>query len=326
MANLRTTEDLLIDALRKAGEKTDGTSQYASDALEYMNAVYKNILAGATKFLPSLGEPWAWAKARYPTIIQLLVPYQAGSVSLTANSSTGTFSAAPPISLAGRFLKADDRPDYMRIASHTASTTSFELDAPYADTTGSSLSYKAHKLDYEIGATGGGTDGVLRLFAPMRVHRQQTDEADGTGLISELDERNYAEKYPMRSLLRGTPTEYAVVGNADGLITVRFNKSVNTITRVEIDTIQVPDPLTNSSASIPLIPEAHREVLSFCTAHDILFDKEDDKAQAMYAFAQAELQAMVTAQRKARQNARRNFGRLVPRLDQVGRFPWRTGD
>lgn len=326
MSNLRTTQDLLVDALRKAGEKTDGTSQYAGDALEYMNTNYKNILTGATMFELSLGEPWAWAKARYPLIIQLEVPYSAGSVALTLGSTAGLFSAPPAASMANRLLKLVSRPDYIRIASHTAGAPDFVIDAPYMDETITGSGFLAHKLDYEIGATGGGNDGILRLFAPMRVYRNQGTEADGTGLISELDQRTFAEKYPLRTLPDGTPTEYCVLHSDDGLIVLRFNKSVAVLTRVEIDQILVPVPLTDSSTSIPLIPEAHREVLSMCTAHDILVDKEDDKQQLFFNFAKAKLQAMMSAQRKARQNARRNFGRMIPRPDQTVRYPWRTKD
>lgn len=327
MAGLRTGLDLIQDALEKAGEKSDGTSEYQSFALTQMNQRYKQILSGSTIFDVDLGEPWAWAKARYPNVLILEVPYSTGGVSLTEDSAAGTFDTPPAASIAGRFLKLAGRVDYMRITSHTAGAPNFTLDAPYTDATISASAFEAHKLDYEIGATGGSTSGILRLFAPFRVNKSQSGEADGLGLISQLDQGAFEEKWPIRCLASGTPTEFCQPYSNDGLMVIRFNKSVAEKTRLEYDYIPVPDPIAYLSTSIPIILEAYRDILSLVTSHDILVDKEDDKAQLFFGFAKAQLQALVAAQRKDKQNTRRNFGRMVARLDQVRpRRLWVTQD
>lgn len=327
MAGLRTTAELLDDALDKAGEKTNGTSEYNAFALTQMNQRYKQILSGAAVFSVSLGEPWAWAKSRYPAILILEPVYETGSVALTQDSAAGTFSTAPAASQVGKLLKLADRPDVMRIASHTAATTAFTLDGAYADATITGSAFKAYKLDYELGASGGLTTGILRLFSPFRVHRPQASEADGTGTISQLDQPSFEEKWPLNSIEGGVPTEFCLTYAFDGLVSVRFNKSVAVKTRLEYDYIPVPAELTDVSTSVPLIPEAYRDILSLATAHDILLDKEDDKAQSFFQLTQASLVSMVTASRKDRQNTRRNFGRIIPRLDLTRtRRLWATED
>lgn len=327
MAGLRTSLELIQDALEKAGEKSDGTSEYQSFVISQMNQRYKQILAGANVFKQDLGEPWSWAKARYPNILTLEPPYENGTVSLTEDSDVGTLSTPPSYSLTGRILKLSGRPDYIRIASHTASAPNFTLDAPYSEDTISSSAFAAHKIDYDLGASGGSTSGILRLFSPFRVYKSQAIDADRTGLISQLEQRAFEEKWPLKGMLSGTPTEFCQTYSFDGLISVRFNRSVSERTRLEYDYIPVPAELTYDASSVPIIPEAYRDVLSLLAAHDVLLDKEDDKAQTFFAFCQNQLAAMITAERKAQQNTRRNFGRIVPRLDKtLSRRLWVSRD
>ena len=149
MANLRSTNDVKKFALARAGELTDGTSSYDSDALEFIIEAHRNIIGGSNLFNLSTNEPWIWAKSRYPIILNLQ-PKQTGACSLTQNSESGTFSVGPTPSLKGWFLKIDGRDSVFQIAEHTAGATAFELDADYPDDTGASLNFRAFKLDYDL--------------------------------------------------------------------------------------------------------------------------------------------------------------------------------
>src|SRR5712675_1131001 len=100
MTFLATGADLIADALRKSGEKQDGTSDFQSDALTYMNAHYQKFVAGGNDFEVDLGDPWPWAKAKYPGVLTLLVPYSDGSITVTNNSNVATFSIPPAASQA----------------------------------------------------------------------------------------------------------------------------------------------------------------------------------------------------------------------------------
>lgn len=319
MADLQTSADLLEDALRKSGEKTDGTSEYAPEALAAMNNAYRKLLSGANMFDVDFGDPWPWAKAKYPGVLVLEPSYETGTVSLTADSTTGAFSVAPTVSLAGRYLKVADRPEVFRIATHSALGTAFTLDAPYTDSTGATLSFVAMKLDYDLSAAT-----VLRLIGPFRVQRQQNAGSDGSGQVSGMDKLAFDREFPLHLTRDGVPTRYCQISEVDGLITVRFNLNPGEKMRLEYDYIPTPVALTDSSSSIPLIPDGHRQVLSFMTAYEILADKNDDSVPLMANQVVQALKALKNDSRNEKAQASRHYARLIPRLDQTRSQRWPT--
>lgn len=242
MGNFVHTHDLKKNALSRAGELDDGNSPYDATAVKYLNQIYQAIIAGGNEFDVELGEPWIWAKERHPGILILNIPYETGTVSLTNGSASGTFSSAPAASQAGKFMKITGRPEYFRIASHTAASTSFTLDANYTDTTGSGLSYKAYSLEYSLAS------GIERLIGPMRVYRGQDFNLIESGLIHGVDLQALNAEYPMRELATGTPTMFSQVHrDHEGLIHLRMNKSVDTQTKVEYDHISIQGDLVDKT-------------------------------------------------------------------------------
>lgn len=93
-----------------------------------------------------------WARARRPLVLELQPPYTTGSVTLTLGSVSGTFSVAPSASVEGWFLQLSGgtNPEVYRIASHTAASTSFQLDAAFTQTTVTSSTFSIFKLDYDL--------------------------------------------------------------------------------------------------------------------------------------------------------------------------------
>lgn len=313
MANGRTTADLIQAALHNAGELTDGSSPYHSKALEYINKFHQAFLAGSNAFGLDLGDQWSWAKADYPAVITLKAPHETGTVSLTNGSTSGTFSDAPSTSMAGRLLKIDDRPEFFRIASHTATQTAFTLDAEYTDDTGSGLSYKAILLDYSINPA---STKIVRLVTPMRVYRTQTDPND-EGLIEMTDLATLNRNYPLGRMMGGIPTHFAQAKKSDGTIRVRFNDYVSEMTRVEFDYIPEATDLTDSSGSIPLIPYEHRDVLEYAATYRLMLDKEDSRFQAYLDLTQTTLEAMKRANRKELSQSSTRRGELIARQEEV---------
>lgn len=311
MGVLVTSADLLDDALKKAGEKTDGTSGYEVDALKYLNVFHQAILSGGNKFDVNLAEPWSWAKSKYPGVLILEPAYTTGTVSLTQDSTSGTFSSAPSASQQGKFLKISDRVEYYRISSHIAGETSFTLDSSYAGSTGTGLFYSAIKLDYDLATN------VMRLIGAMKVCKTQQNVKNDPGKIEASDFRAFDRAYPWSAIEEGIPTEFCeIYKNTDtGLITVRFNKYPAEKTRVEYDHITYPSNLTDSATSIPLIPLEYREVLSDCVAHQLLVDKEDTKADYYLKAAKAGLFALVNNNRKNVSLNSKNRGQFFPRMD-----------
>lgn len=312
MANFTTSEDLISAALDHAGELSTTSapiSPLRTRALRYLNRAHHEILSGGNEFKIDMGEPWTWAKSQTPGILQLDPPYETGTISVTKGSTAATLSSASTDSLAGRYLKLDGRPEVFRISAHTGGTDALTLDGAYTDDTGSGLSYKLHALDYSL------SSGIMRLIEPMRVYRSQDSYDDQEGKIYGIALEILTREYPLDRLESGTPIRFAKIGEVDGSISIRMNRSANVTTRVEYEFIPIPSDLTDSSGSIPLVPREYRIALSYMVAYWLMLDKEDSRSDVFFRLSQAKLQAMVQERRKEFQQMSKNFGKILPRED-----------
>jgi len=157
LAQFRTTADLIDSILTRAGETTGGTSAYDAngDVLNFLNRVHFSLLAGGTIPLGKdttveIDETWPWAKAIRPIVLELQPKYNSGTVLLTLASEAGTLSAAPSYSLAGWYMRVSGTEGVYRVASHSASSTAFELDGAWPSTTVTAGVATFFKLDYEL--------------------------------------------------------------------------------------------------------------------------------------------------------------------------------
>lgn len=229
-------------ALFRVGELTDGTSPYDSKALEYINQIYRAILAGGNEFELELGSPWTWARSQRPATLVLKPKFDTGTVSVVNGSTTITFSPAPTISLQGQWFKVIGRPELFRINSHTASVATATIDTAYTDDTGSGLAFDVYFLEYDLPVK------VERIIAPMVVHRQQQFTAPKDGLIYQVDLTNMNENWPMKQLPEEIPQQYAVLSkDHDGDIRIRLNAQAGSETRVSFDYIPVYSELVELS-------------------------------------------------------------------------------
>lgn len=235
MSKLETFHDLKLEALKKAGELTNGSSDYDTIVEEEINRMLRSLFAGGNEFNVDLAEPWEWAKARNPGILTLIPPFSTGTVSLTLASTSGTFSSAPTGlgSLAGQFLQVTSRDTFYRIAAHTADATSFTIDQEYLEATGATLAFKVIKIDYEL------TSGVERLTKEMRIYKRQQNE-DPFGLIQGLPLNEFDRKFPRMLIQSGVPERFAFLREENGLQTVRFSHyPTQDKMRVEYDYIPI---------------------------------------------------------------------------------------
>lgn len=157
MSNFRNTADYVTAVLRRAGEPTNGNSSYTADALEYLNKVNHIVTAGGNIFSTEVDDTWQWARSKQPMVLQLVAPYNTGTISLTQGSATGTFSTAPTFSVEGWHFQVRGNPaspeadrEIYKITSHTAGNTSFQFDTGYVSATSSGINYNCFKLDYEL--------------------------------------------------------------------------------------------------------------------------------------------------------------------------------
>lgn len=160
MSNFRTTADILDGVLARCGEITSdmnqGTSQWRTRALLYLNQIHHNIVMGGCELNVEVDEPWIWARSPFPLIIRANTGITNGTCALTYGSLAGTFSAAPTdptganISVQGWHLRPTGAPEIYKITQHTSGSTSFTLDAPFPQATNASLNFWLFQIDYDL--------------------------------------------------------------------------------------------------------------------------------------------------------------------------------
>lgn len=184
MSNIRTTPDLIDAALRRAGEKIDGTSNYEDRIIDYLNEAYFAVLSGGSEFGIDVDEVWSWAMAKRPIILTLDPAYEDGTISLTDGSRSGTFSSAPTESQVEKYIKVNSVDGYYRIVQHVAGETAFEIDSPYIGSTASGLAYKAIPLEYDL------TDDVIIIDDFNNL--LDFEDVDGTEITSTITKGAYS--------------------------------------------------------------------------------------------------------------------------------------
>src|SRR3989304_5879373 len=123
MSNYTHSQDLVTDILFRNGEPTDGTSDFDSVALQYLNRGYQIVWTGGAELDPSLNEKWLWLRKNPPGVLTLEPRIVNGTVRVTKGSTAITFSegAGPAIpAKLGRLLVAVDagNGDVFRIATN----------------------------------------------------------------------------------------------------------------------------------------------------------------------------------------------------------------
>lgn len=149
MSQFRTTADILDEILQKSGEPTNGNSPYETLALTFANKVHHAIISGGNVFSVDVDEPWTWARARHPIVLELEAPFTTGSIAVLQSHTDLSFSTAPTDSLEGWFIQAQGKQTVYRITQHTEGALSATLDSNWVDSSGA-FSFRAFKIEYEI--------------------------------------------------------------------------------------------------------------------------------------------------------------------------------
>lgn len=315
MANYTTSQDLVNDILFRAGENTDGTSDFAAAALAYLNRAYQALIMGGSEVDPELNEDWWWARKHPPGILNLVPSEESGTVSVTNNDVNITFSVSHVPAFDHYFFKVDDHPDIFRVSIHLGGTTAI-LDSVYTGPTGTGKSYKLMKLEYDLASD------AIKIVSPMRIYQGGYSEIDGVELASlERD-------WPLSEVQSGPPTQFAFITESK----IRFNTYgpkdgiTPNLVRVEYDYTYRPADLTNSASEEPIVPRQYRKLLADIALTFLFVDKNDDRAQGASTIAKRGLQAMANEQRSRMINYSRHTGFISPRPSQSGRLrkPLRT--
>lgn len=93
---------------------------------------------------------WAWPFNRQLDIIQTVPDYSTGTVNITSNTSTVTFSSGPSQSLTNRFIKFGSLTDWYKITAHTAVSTTATIEPVYQGSTLTSSTFTVRKFSYGL--------------------------------------------------------------------------------------------------------------------------------------------------------------------------------
>lgn len=295
MSNYQYTSDLLATVLEKAGEKTDGTSDFASMALTLINRAYFDITQGGAEFLPTVNEDWLWLRERSTITLETVIT--TGTVSVTNNSASITFSSAPAKDLDDWFFKVDTHEDVFRISAHTAAQAGATLDSVYTGDTDATANYKVFKLEYTLAT------GAQRILSPMRIQRTNNKKKRIDGIS--------IDRIPADNLVRaGIPDNFALISET----IVRFDKYVETeMVRVDYWYKKLPSDLTNGASEEPLVPWKYRKVIADIALYYLLIDMNDDRSEVHGLVAKNGIRAMASENRHRLMAADNNFGKVYSR-------------
>ena len=279
--NLKFSSEIMNDALFRAHELTDGSSDFDAQALVYMNRGYRAIYMGGAEFDSKFKEDWWWLKSEGSIILQPTI--KTGTVNLTKDSSSITFSASIATDVAGYYFKADNHADVFVVSVHGGATDAATLDTVYTGDTDTTASYRLMKLNYDI-------TSAIKLIAPMQGYQDRQFKIEGISLDSlERD-------YPLGDIHAGIPSKFAMVDED----TVRFSHYGDDnggLIRVDYDALTLPADLTDSGAEEPLIPLQYRHILSDATLFFLLTDKSEQLAPAMGLLTKSGIMSMAKENR-----------------------------
>ena len=189
-------------------------------------------------------------------------------------------------------------------------------------------------LDASGGSSYTGTyplNAINRLTAPMACYRQTSyypvngwSSPKDEGKIFELSQNAFLREFPLRYTRSMVPDRFCVTRTtASGIVTVRMNAYMSDLqTKVEVGYIPKLRALQYNTASIPVVPEEHREFLVHSAAARLMQDKVDNRRPEREKMAMASLQALVHANRKQLSLAGNNYGKLIPRTGQTQNRRW----
>jgi hypothetical protein len=277
MANFTDIDDLRTTALWRAGEPQDSTSDFWAQSLVYLNKIQQLLLLGggvavgrdlatsAGIYNQAVAIPitdWWWAQER--AVLTTTQAINAGTVTMTKNSSNMSFSSGPVSSVAGYRLFPDGTDTMPIITTHTALGTIATMDAIWPRDTATGVTYRCWQEEYSLSID------FLRFSGAPWLH------SDFGPPIPGMTKEQLLTQNPGHVLGEGPPEAFATVGDQ----TIIFDRYDTTRRyRFEYDYIRMPTDL--AAGETPLLPRHHRQVLSTGAAMLIMFDKNDARAQEL---------------------------------------------
>lgn len=313
MANYQFTTDLVNDVLFRAGEKTDGLSQFQSTALQYLNRAWQTLWMGGTEIDPTVREDWLWLRKQ--GVLILSAPFTDGSVTTTKGSATVTFSTPPTFSLLGYYFRVKGWQDVYRITAHIANGASATIDGIWTGPTAIGSQFDCFKLEYPLPVD------FLKLNGPIYCRSVAQAFPWIPGWIDGMDLEAIRQMWPADRVVAGVPSAFAFTDEEH----IRFNTYPLDTLRVEFDYTFEPSELTAGTTDEPPMPLEFRKTLADIAVAFLYLDKNDDRAGVIGQLAKSGVLAMARINRARRQTTSQTFGKFYPRIGQLTRAtPFRT--
>ena len=161
----------------------------------------------------NMGYQYICGKQNWPfltdyEIVQTVIDITAGTVDATAASATITFSSAPAVSVANRFIQFSSSDDWYKITAHTAAAATATISPTYGPTSNLSAgTYKVRKLLYA-------TTTPLVSYLDMK-------KTVNPGRLESLNARE-ADFFLPLYMETGTPDNY-IIGPLDSSANLQFS-------------------------------------------------------------------------------------------------------
>jgi len=314
VSTLVSVQNILSDVLHRGGQNpTSVTDPFYSKVLEYINRAYRDLCRGTNPLDPHANVIFRWA-VKYPYSSVILQPqYTTGTVAVTNNSASITFSGTIANSVAGYHFFVTGENDVFKISAHTAGTATATLDTVYTGTTAGTATFALRKLEYTLGS-----NDVMRLTSPFRTY--QPKDFDENYKIYGLNVDRFDSLYPLNRIKSGTPEAFKVTSISNGNYVVQFNRYMSTdMLKVDYDYVALPTELTVGTAdSAILVPVEYRYVIADWALAFLFKDKNDNRYEDAVNKAKAGFAEMVAKYRYEFADVDETYGQIIARDDDYG--------
>jgi hypothetical protein len=265
--------DILEDVLFRSGEltaTTGVTSDYRDAAKRYIQRRYHDLV---------IAQPWPWALSSTPGTLDIVAD-QTNTATCTQDSTTVTLDTIIATSVAGYWFEIDSEQVPYRISSHTAGTGDLVLDANYKEDSVSSGACRIYKDEYDLAS-----DCWKIWRAWDRNNPHVIIDIIQTGEMHDVhtSRRTSSSNTYLLSVIR------------DGVARITPWPETDDITVEYEYTAKIDNDLSFSSDSsdVPVIPDVDRAILSDLATADVMFDKNDPKAENMLQLGAIKYQQMI---------------------------------
>lgn len=249
-----------------------------------VRAYDETISADATKLqrwinlsVKEISGEWNWPWLRDFIPVQTVIDITTGTLTATTGSTSITFSSAPSVSVAGRFIQTSDSNDWYEISAHTAASTSATLAQNYLGTGGSGLTYTVRAFFYSVDSS------VDRIISAAQSLTPQ--------VLTPLDHIAYDESMVFSSTT-GTPRAYYTYGlDSSQYWQVGFYPTPDATINVWLKVLKKETDMSADS-NTPLIPAKYHDVILDLASFYAFSSLDDSRATTFYQKYQVGLERM----------------------------------